>query len=81
MLLGLVVHWRIYPVIFALPIWLFLPSGGKSRLSISAAASKGEPPPKGSAAQTPSSSTGGKGESQPQSTMWRALNFFSRYEC
>lgn len=29
-LLGLVVHWRIYPVIFALPIWLFLPGRGES---------------------------------------------------
>lgn len=38
MLLGLVVHWRIYPIIYALPIWLFLPSGGESRARRSAAA-------------------------------------------
>jgi hypothetical protein len=25
---GLVVHWRIYPVIYALPVLLFLPHGG-----------------------------------------------------
>ena len=27
---GLVVHWRIYPVIYALPIWLYLPSRDES---------------------------------------------------
>ena len=27
---GLVVHWRIYPIIYALPIWLFLPAADES---------------------------------------------------
>lgn len=26
MLLGLVVHWRVYPIIYSLPIMLWLPS-------------------------------------------------------